>query len=196
MMDDAAQRVLQDLESYWREIRGARRLPVRTDVEPARIDSILPQAFILEHVAPGIARVRVAGQAMAALAGQDLRGVPLSVMFDVGSRPALQGWLMRVFGGPALVELPLRQGGGFMRAGRTGRMLILPLLGPEGTVTRAIGAMVATGGFAARPIGIDPGVDVRCEEIGPVAAEPLRVVGGVGRTKPARGGLRLVVSNG
>ena len=50
-MERVDTRALQELESYWRELRGARRLPVRTEVEPARIDAILPQSFILEHVA-------------------------------------------------------------------------------------------------------------------------------------------------
>jgi hypothetical protein len=188
---------LQALESYWRELRGARRLPVRTEVEPARIDAILHNCFILEHVAPGIARIRVAGQALAAITGHDLRGMPISALFDVGSRLALQGWLGQVFQGPALVELPLRQSGGFMRPGRTGRMLILPLLGAEGAVTRAIGAVVADGPLAARPVAIDAAEPVRCEQIGQVAATPLTVVtGGLRTAKPARGGLRLVVSNG
>jgi hypothetical protein len=190
-------KALQALEAYWRELRGARRLPIRTEVEPARIDAILHHCFILEHVAPGIARIRVAGQALAAVTGHDLRGLPISAIFDVPSRLALQGWLGQVFQGPALVELPLRQSGGLIRAGRSGRMLMLPLLGAEGAVTRAIGAVVADGPFAARPIAIDDAEAVRCEQIGEVTATPLSVVtGGLKAAKPARGGLRLVVSNG
>jgi hypothetical protein len=196
-MDQAEMMPLRELEAYWRELKGARRLPVRTEVEPARIDAILPQAFILEHVAPGIARLRVAGQALGVLTGGDLRGVPLSALFGVGSRPGLQEWLVRVFAGPALLDLPLRQSGGFMRPARTGRMLILPLLGAEGAVTRAIGAMVMEGGLTARPLEIDAEQAVRCDDMGDVAPLPLRVVaGGVRAAKPARGGLRLVVSNG
>lgn len=197
-MERVDTRALQELESYWRELRGARRLPVRTEVEPARIDAILPQSFILEHVSPGVARIRVAGQALAALAGHDLRGMPLSALFDVNSRPGIQNWLTRVFGGPAVVDLPLRQTGGFMRPTRMGRMLILPLLGVEGAVTRAIGAVASDGPFSARPIEIHPIEPLRCEEIGEVRATPLRAVAsGPGMVaRPARRELRLVVSNG
>lgn len=190
---------LQELEAYWRELGGARRIPVRTQVEPARIDAILPQAFILEHVAPGVARMRVVGQALAAMSDHDLRGAPLSALFDVESRPALQGWLVRVFRGPALVEMPLRQPGGFLRPARTGRMLILPLMGAEGAVTRAIGAVMVEPGWGERRFGLDPREGVRCEEIEPIGSRPLRVVGGgivTPRAEPARSGLRLVVSNG
>jgi hypothetical protein len=176
---------------------------VRTDVEPSKIDSILPRCFILEAVAPGHARIRVAGQEMQALAQKDLKGLPLSVLFDVQSRPVLQDVLARVFQGPAVVELPLRQAGGFMRAPREGRMLILPLLGADGGVNRAIGAVVADAAFGVRPVSIDVTQPLRCDEIGPEdgqsGARPmaLRVVGGTGRpAQPARGGLRLVVSNG
>jgi hypothetical protein len=197
-MERVDTRALQELESYWRELRGARRLPVRTEVEPQRIDAILPQSFILEHVAPGIARIRVAGQALAAVAGHDLRGMPLTALFDVASRPGVEQWLRRVFGGPAVVDLPLRQTGGFMRPTRLGRMLMLPLLGAEGAVTRAIGAVVSDGPFSSRPIEIHPFETLRCEEIGEVRPEPLRAVAtGMGMVaRPARRELRLVVSNG
>lgn len=188
---------LRELESYWRELGGARRIPVRTQVEPSRIDAILPHCFILEHVAAGIARIRVVGQALNTLAGTELRGMPLSALFDVQSRPLVQLWLTRVFKGPALVELPLRQTVGFLRGVRSGRMLILPLLGAEGAVTRAIGVVDVEAGWAERQLCIDPRSDVRCEDLEKDAARPLRAItGGFHASRPARGGLRLVVSNG
>ncbi len=196
-MDRGERSALQELEAYWRELGGARRIPVRTQVEPARIDAILPQSFILEHVAAGVARMRVVGQALSALSESELRGMPLSALFDVESRPALQVWLTRVFKGPALVELPLRQSAGFLRGIRSGRMLILPLLGAEGAVTRAIGAVMLDGPWSDRQFGIDSRAGIRCEDVEPVGAAPLRVVGGGSvSAQPARGGLRLVVSNG
>jgi hypothetical protein len=197
-MDQAVGRsALGELEAYWRELGGARRIPVRTQVEPGRIDAILPQTFILEHVAPGVARLRVVGQMLNTLAGTELRGMPLSALFDVESRPALQGWITRVFKGPSLVELPLRQAAGFLRGMRLGRMLILPLLGAEGAVTRAIGVVHFDAGWTDRHLAIDLKADVRCEEICTSARAPLRVInGGAVIHQPARGGLRLVVSNG
>jgi hypothetical protein len=198
VMERGGRSALQDLEAYWRALRGARRIPVRTDVEPAQIDAILPRAFILERVAPGIARVRVAGQGLQAITGLDVRGMPLSALFRVESRPGLQQWLGQMFESPAVVELPLAQAGGFLRGARAGRMLMLPLLGPEGAVTRAIGAVEVGGGWAAGPLQIDAAAAVRCDVLGEVAPLPLRVVaGGAGVAgRPARGGLRLVVSNG
>jgi hypothetical protein len=75
-------------------------------------------------------------------------------------------------------------------------MLILPLLGAEGVVTRAIGAVTMDEGWSARQFAIDPRAGVRCEDIEPVGAAPLRVIaGGAPQARPARGGLRLVVSN-
>ena len=44
------QSLLQSLESYWRELRGAQRLPVRSAVDPTRIDAVLPHAFIAERI--------------------------------------------------------------------------------------------------------------------------------------------------
>jgi hypothetical protein len=197
-MERMERSALEELEAYWRALRRARRIPVRTDVEPRRIDAILPQCFIMERVAPGIARVRVAGQGLNAIAGLDVRGLPLSALFAVEARPGLQGWLGAVFDTPAVVELPLTQSGGFLRGARSGRMLILPLLGPEGAVTRAIGAVDVAAGWTPGKFRIDAGAAARCDSLSEVAPLPLRVVQGIAERAPevARGGLRLVVSNG
>ena len=81
--------LLEELEQYWRDLRGARRLPVRTEVNPAQIDAILPYSFILERVSPGNGRLRVAGQSLTTLLGMDARGMPLSVFFSAEARPLL-----------------------------------------------------------------------------------------------------------
>ena len=99
--------VLQELEQYWRDLRGARRIPVRSEVDPARIDSALPHAFILDRVAPGIGRLRVAGQKLSSFVGMDARGLPLTSFFSADARDTVMAQTELVFSRPALVEVPL-----------------------------------------------------------------------------------------
>jgi len=198
------QPILAELERYWRDLRGARRLPVRSEVDPARIDAVLPYAFVIERVAQGIARLRVTGQKLNASLGMDARGMPLSSFFTPAARPLLAAHLETVFDGPALVDLPLTSARGLGRPLLTGRLMILPLLGSDGTVSRALGALLTDGmiGRAPRRFDIAPG-EVRCEIISEMGRPRLALAAGQGgagtqRKGPdaARPDLRLVVSNG
>lgn len=203
------QAVLTALESYWRELRGARRLPVRTEVDPARIDAALPHAMILERVGAGIARLRVAGGTIVAHAGMEARGLPLSALFGCGSREQLAETLEQVFAGPALLDLPVSVTRGLWRGKMHGRLLVLPLLGRGGSVDRALAALVMQGDLpgGGRSIDIERDGAMRLLPIpAPLAVcevAPRRLMvaaqGGAPRPMadgaPPRPALRLVVSN-
>ncbi|MEL6992372.1 MAG: PAS domain-containing protein, partial [Pseudomonadota bacterium] len=49
------------LLAYWNALRVNLDVPRRCDVDPRGIAGILSRTFILERVAPGLARFRVAG---------------------------------------------------------------------------------------------------------------------------------------
>ena len=149
--DTASPTMLADLENYWRSLRGARMLPARTEVDPARIDAALPYSFILERIAPGIGRMRVAGQRIGDYLGMEARGMPLCAMFNAESKERVQGYLEQVFLLPALIEVPLISGWGLGRPRLSGRMLLLPLLDTNGAVTRALGAIRTEGGLGRAP---------------------------------------------
>jgi hypothetical protein len=188
------QSMLADLEQYWHALRGARKLPVRTEINPAQIDAILPYCFILERVAPGIGRMRIAGQALNAILGMEARGMPLSVFFTPAARPVLAQHLERVFAAPALLDLPLEAPRGIGRGRLGGRMLVLPLLGSDGTVSRALGAVMVDGvaGRAGRVFDIPAAGVIRCE----VLEQPVIPARAVSGRDLGRGShLRLVVSN-
>ena len=70
-MKNDTSRVLFD---YWNRIRGARRAPRRLEVEPSRIVSILPEAFILERSDADTFRFRVAGTQLCEQFGLEFRG--------------------------------------------------------------------------------------------------------------------------
>lgn len=196
------QSLLQSLESYWRELRGAQRLPVRSAVDPTRIDAVLPHAFIAERISPRVARLRVSGQRINDLIGADGRGMPLSVLFAADSRDILADHLQAAFDRPAIVELPLYAPRSLTRGRLSGRLLMLPLAGADGQVTRILGAALIDGriGFGARALQIPPAGAIRLDDIAPpLGTAPLRAVAGSSHpaTSPAqaRPALRLVVSN-
>ncbi|MFQ6548350.1 PAS domain-containing protein [Aestuariibius sp. 2305UL40-4] len=130
---------LHRIETYWHRLRGGCGIPRRSDVDPRDMRGVLDHTFILERIAPGVARVRIAGQHIKALTGQEARGLPLSVLFEVPARDALARQLERVFSDPAIVCLPIVADGptGPVKA----EMLMLPLMSEQGRVSRALGGI-------------------------------------------------------
>ena len=198
--------ILQELEQYWRDLRGARRIPVRSDVDPARIDAALPHAFILDRVAPGVGRLRVAGQKLSIFVGMDARGMPLTSFFSADARDSVMRQTELVFSRPALVEVPLVSHRSLGRPKLSGRMLLLPLLGPDGNVSRALGAILTDGmiGRTPRRFDIAQGEAIRCEELPEPRQNTLAAVADMRSGAPladkrpevSRPALRLVVNNG
>ncbi len=193
--------VLATLERYWHELRGAGRLPMRTSVCATRIDDALPHAFVIERIAPGLARLRVCGQQLNGLLGMPGRGMPLSAFFAAPSQNLLGQRLEEAFSGPAIVEVPLRLSRGPLRKPTRGRMLILPLAAGDGRTTKAIGAIVLDGPAPAGVIKLD--IVPTGHRVDVVSGHAcLRVIAG-GRAaaapakRPARSGpaLSLVVDN-
>ena len=207
-----ARRVLSDLEDYWRDLSRARRIPFRSEVNPSRIDIALPHAFILQRVAKGTGRVRVAGSRVESLLGMDPRGMPLTTFFTPPGRVAVQRWFSEVFDRPAIIELPLISNRGIGRPKLTGGMVLMPLAAEDGTVSMALGALVTEGEPGRAPRRFDvPDGQIRIE---PVAAEarpksgltpnaqnilrglaPLAGPAAIDQA-PAKPYLRLVVDNG
>lgn len=197
----AGRSVLAELEDHWRELKaGSSLVPRRSDLDAGRMAGALPHAFILERAAPGVARFRIAGQAVTALLGGEPRGLPLSVLFAPDSRPDLQGWLERCFRGPALVDLMVQAPQGALRQPLRGRLLLLPLLDQEGEVTRALGGLLLDGLPRRSNLRLDladavprieteiPALPRRAFAQGPAAAPS-------GLREAERPYLRLVVSN-
>ncbi|EBA10959.1 PAS domain-containing protein [Roseobacter sp. CCS2] len=191
--------VLQSLEQYWQTLRHAQQLPARTEIAPSKIDRALPHAFILQRVAPGTARFRVAGQRLHDLLKMDARGMPLTTLFQAEARDQVQNLLEAAFTGPAIVSIPLASPGTMLRPPLTGTMLLLPLRDRENNATRMLGALVTDqdGGTRPRRFIIPQGARIRHEPIG-VQLATTQLIPRVHAKGPdaARPALKLVVNNG
>jgi hypothetical protein len=141
--DSAAPRPLREVEAYWDLLRDGRLVPDRGEIDPRGFPGALPHSFLLERIAPGLARVRVTGRHLSDLMGIDMQGLPLTSLFLPEARPGLIEVLSALFEEPAVARLRLESAGGIGRRRMKARLLLLPLRDDQGEVTRAIGALVA-----------------------------------------------------
>ncbi|WBU54398.1 PAS domain-containing protein [Paracoccus sp. SCSIO 75233] len=144
-------RITFGLRDYWEGLRRGRVVPDRADVQPRGIAAALDYAFILERIAPGAARFRLAGRHLVDLMGMEVRGLPFCALFNPDSRGRLSDVLETVFQAPQIAEIKLRSPQTYARPELNGRMLILPLKSDLGDITRALGCVVNPGEMGRAP---------------------------------------------
>ncbi|MDG1169006.1 MAG: PAS domain-containing protein [Sulfitobacter sp.] len=142
---------ISQVEAYWEAIRGARLLPKRSDIDPRGIERALENAFILERIAPGIARLRVAGSHLNDLMGMEVRGMPLTSFFVPGARASVSDLLEVVFQTPAIGSLRMISQAGPQKPELQARMILLPLKSDLGDVSRVLGCFVSKGEMGLAP---------------------------------------------
>lgn len=171
---------IRQAEAYWLALSENGTIPRRTQIDPRALENILPQTFILERIAPGLARFRLAGQHLCALAGMEVRGMPFSAFFAAPSRPGVAALLERLFDTPAIVELTLSEERRRGAAGAEARAILLPLTSDDGAVNRALGVLIAGNASGRVPLRLD----LTGQKLRPV---PVTVTGRPGLTAPVAG---------
>nr|WP_241479040.1 PAS domain-containing protein [Leisingera sp. ANG-M1] len=136
---------LRQAEAYWTALRRGDDVPSRSQIDPRGLENILSHTFILERIAPGIARFRLAGSMLNEMAGMEVRGMPITAFFTADARKQLSSAMEHMFDTPAIVELELQIEGPRMRKPREARMLLLPLRSDLGDISRVLGVLVAYG---------------------------------------------------
>lgn len=144
-------RVANELRAYWEALRGGRTMPSRAEIDPRGIERALEFAFILERVAPGMGRFRLAGMHINDLMGMEVRGMPLTSLFAPEARNAVSEMTEAVFSRPAIAEARLEAQSGIGKPELAGHLLMLPLTSDFGEVTRALGCFVAEGAIGRTP---------------------------------------------
>lgn len=142
---------LGKVEAYWEGLRDGRAMPARAEVDPRGIADVLEFAFVLERVAPGVARIRLAGMHLDDLMAMSVRGMPITAMFLPEARRELQQVIENVLETPAVVRLTLGSDRGFTRPPLDGQMMLLPLRDAHGNVTRILGALETRGKIGRGP---------------------------------------------
>ncbi len=162
---------------YWEGLRGGRQVPLRSEVDPRGIERALEYAFVLERIAPAIARFRLAGMHCTELMGMEVRGMPATSFFTPAWRQKFAQILEGVFQGPEMADLTLVAEQGYGKPELKARMLILPLKSDLGDVSRALGCLVSEGPIGRAPRRFDL-VEARIVKV--VAGQPL----GMPATRP------------
>lgn len=134
---------IRQAEAYWTALRDGAGIPRRSQIDPRGLENLLEFAFILEYVAPGIARFRLAGQHLSMLCGMEVRGMPVSALFAPISRANIAAALEHVFETPAVAELSLTSEARYGRRPIRAQMILLPLKNDLGDISRALGVVVS-----------------------------------------------------
>lgn len=141
---------LATLRAYWEALRDGPTLPRRAQIDPRGLATTLHQMMIAEEIAPGLARLRIAGTLYADTMGMDVRGMPLSALFDTMARPALERVLHDVFAGNTAATLLLKAERGLGRPALQGQLLLLPLA-DDGPTRLMIGCLALQGQTGRTP---------------------------------------------
>ena len=142
--------ILVELLDYWESLRAGRTAPLRSEIDPRKIENALEHAFILERNGNHNARFRIAGMQLCTLMGMEIRGMPATALIAPDSRAQFTRLIERLFSTPEILELQLEA----PCPGRetlTGQMLLLPMKNDAGEVSRVLGCLVTTGHIASPP---------------------------------------------
>jgi hypothetical protein len=143
--------MLAEVRGYWEGLRKTGDLPRRDEIDPRGIVGALENTFLLERVAPGVARFRLAGMQLHDLMGMDVRGMPLTALIDPAGRSRVSDQLESVFAGPGTMEVWLEAERGLGRPALEARMVLLPLTGMRGVVDLALGCLAIHGALGRAP---------------------------------------------
>lgn len=135
-------RTSEILYTYWNEVRGDRIAPRRFEIEPARLASVLPDAFILERIGDLNVRYRLAGTRILDQFGSEFRGLSFFDGYSRDDRILLENHIRNMVqcGGGVLLQLSCQA-----PSGREAEMecLVLPLIHGRETVDRFVGVISA-----------------------------------------------------
>jgi hypothetical protein len=143
---------LQGLRRYWDSMRVNGAVPRRTDIDPRNIQSLLEYALIIEKIAPGLARLRIAGQHLSDLMGMEVRGMPITSFVAPDHRDRLAHALTELFEHPAIVSMDLSAPTSLRQPAVSARLLLLPLSSDLGDVSRALGCLVSPRNVKTAPL--------------------------------------------
>lgn len=151
-MSDRLNDPLAQVRAYWEALRDDDGgLPMRSQINPRGIESALSSTFLIEQIAPGMARFRIAGMDLADIMGMEVRGMPISTMISPKARADFASKLERVFHTPAILTLNLLADTGIGRPALSARMQILPMRNLNGQPNLALGSISLKGAFGRTP---------------------------------------------
>jgi len=142
--------ILLEIMTHWERLRAGRIAPLRSEIDPRQIENALEYAFILERTTSGNARFRIAGMQLCDLMNMEVRGMPATALINPDCRAKYARAIQQMFENPVILELQLTAHYP-SRSDLRAEMLLLPMKGESGEVTRILGCLVPDGQAAAPP---------------------------------------------
>lgn len=160
--------------NYFNTLRAGRSAPLRTEIDPAALKSVLPDLFIMEKGRDGIIRFRLAGTRVCAMLGQEMRDRTFSDIWDPAVRHRMRLAADTVLANRKALEIAVTAVDADGIA-LSLEMLMLPLFSRVDHCDRIFGSLVALdamGPVEAYPRILKP-ADLAFVPVGPedVAAE-------------------------
>lgn len=142
---------LSQIDGYWEALRGTRLMPLRSEIDPRGMKGALEHCFVLERIAPGLARLRVAGSHLGDLMGMEVRGMPISSFITSGAREQFGKALEEVFERPAKAVVTLSAETSFGRPPLRAKMILMPVRSDLGDTSRILGGFMTDGDIGRVP---------------------------------------------
>ena len=144
--------------NYFNTLRAGRPAPLRTEIDPAALKSVLPDLFIMEKGRDGIIRFRLAGTRLCAMLGQEMRDRTFSDIWDPAVRHRMRLAADTVLANRKALEIAVTAVDADGMA-LSLEMLMLPLFSRIDHCDRIFGSLVAldaTGPIEACPRLLKP----------------------------------------
>jgi len=127
------------LYEYWNSRRGDQKVPLRGRIEPAQIQTALPNVFVLDRTGDRLV-FRLAGTAVCSLFGRELRESGIETLWQPQKIGIASALLKRAYINGVPVALTLN---GESQSGRSVEleMLLLPLASQPGLIDRFLGSV-------------------------------------------------------
>jgi hypothetical protein len=136
---------------HWDALRAGRAMPERDEIDPLDLAQSLEFLFLAEPVAPGVARLRLAGQHLTRLLGMEPRGMPLCALFEGAARDEVAQAVDQVVRHGLRVLMPVRAEGGLGRPALEGLLALMPLSAGPGAQARVLGVVQTRGAIGRTP---------------------------------------------
>lgn len=160
---------MQLVRGYWEALRKGKAIPTRADIDARGMASALENVFLIERIAPGQARFRLAGVHLSELMGMDVRGMPVSSLIEPNCRGRFSELLEISFAVPTVLDVRLEAERSLSKPALSAHLCILPLATIPAEQQIALGCLVSSGniGRGSRRFAISSAVQeiVRIESI-------------------------------
>ncbi len=142
---------IAQVEAYWDALSCGHLVPARADIDPRALETALGNSFIMECIAPGVARFRLAGNHLNDLMGLEVRGMPLTTVFLPQARRQIGQLIENTCTSPAITEVCMTAPAGFGRPALKAKMLLAPLTDDYGKINRILGCLQSVGDIGRHP---------------------------------------------